>query len=94
MGLYSPRELGEDIMGGYPDGTSTGDPRAPWNQPTAPECRDCENTIVNEDDHTQGCMNEGMGPNEIYTQREEDARAERAERRMEEQRLREASTNN
>lgn len=77
-------------MGGYPDGTGAGDPRAPWNQPPTPECRDCGETITREDDHQAGCSNEGMNAGELYTQREEDAEIERAERRMEEQRLQEA----
>jgi hypothetical protein len=80
-------------MSRYPDGTSSGDPRAPWNQPPAPECRDCEETITRASDHEPSCSNEGMGPSELYTQREEDARIERAERRMEEQRLQEALDN-
>lgn len=77
-------------MGRYPPGTSAGDPRAPWNQPPAPECRDCEQTIARAGDHNEDCSNEGMGPSELHAQREEDARIERAERRMEEQRLQEA----
>lgn len=80
-------------MGGYPPGTSAGDPRAPWNQPPAPECRGCEQTIARAGDHNEGCSNEGMGPNELYGQREEDAQIEQAERQMEERRLQEALDN-
>jgi hypothetical protein len=43
--------------------------------------------IRTEYDHQEGCLREGMGPNEIHTQREEDAKAQRAENRLEEQRL-------
>jgi hypothetical protein len=77
-------------MGGYPPGTNGGDPKAPWNDPPLPECRGCNNTIASEGDHEASCRNENMSPSELYNQREEDARAEKAERRMEEQRLKEA----
>lgn len=77
-------------MSRYPEGTHAGDPNAPWNQPPDPDCGDCENTIATPDDHTAGCTNKGMGPSELYAQREEDAKIEKAERRMDEQRLQKA----
>lgn len=77
-------------MGRYPDGTSAGDPRAPWNQPEAPECRGCGQIIHQSTDHDPDCPNGGMEAHELLAQREEDAKVERAERRMDEQRLQEA----
>lgn len=73
-------------MSNYPAGAES-DPRAPYNQPPAPECRDCGEIIGQEEDHKHGCLNEGMCAGEMYRQREEDAKIERAERRMEEQRI-------
>ena len=78
-------------MSGYPPGVSAGTPNAPWNQPAAPECGYCEEIIHDEGDHSDDCANAGMNANEIYIQREEDAKAARAEAKMEEQRLQERS---
>jgi len=35
------------------------DPQAPWNEPEAPECPDCMETIVDQDDHTEWCEFQG-----------------------------------
>lgn len=74
-------------MGNYPPGTSASDSRAPWNQPPSPECHYCDETIASGGDHEPGCRDEGLGPNEILHQREEDAKIEQAERQMDEQRI-------
>jgi len=79
-------------MSNYPAGAES-NPRAPYNQPPTPHCRECEQTIHREGNHEQGCLNEGMSAGELCQQREEDAKVERAERRMEEQRIESRSQN-
>lgn len=78
-------------MSGHPPSISAGTPNAPWNQSDAPECGYCEEIIYDEDDHNEGCVSAGMDPNELYIQREEDAKAAKAEAKREEQRLQERS---
>ncbi|WP_147439929.1 hypothetical protein [Haloarcula sp. Atlit-7R] len=73
-------------MSNYPAGAES-DPRAPYNQPPVPECRGCGEKIGHGDDHERGCPNEGMCAGELLQQREDDAKIEQAERRMEEQRI-------
>ena len=73
-------------MSNYPAGAES-DPRAPYNQPPAPECRGCGELIGHEEDHEEGCQNKGLCMGELLRQREKDAEIERAERRMEEQRI-------
>jgi hypothetical protein len=63
------------------------DPNAPFNQPEAPECGDCGNRIHKASSHDRGCINEGLNARELLTRREEDAKHERAEGRLEEQKI-------
>jgi hypothetical protein len=69
-----------------PPGTAN-DPNAPFNQPPAPECRSCGNRIFNAGDHESGCDDEGLAADELLTRREEDAKHERAEQRLEEEKI-------
>jgi len=32
---------------------------APWNEPEAPECPDCQSTVVDVDDHKEWCEFKG-----------------------------------
>jgi len=63
------------------------DPNAPFNQPPAPECRSCGNRIRDQDDHKSGCADDGLNGRELLARREEDAKHERAEQRLEEMKI-------
>lgn len=63
------------------------DPNAPFNQPPAPECRSCGSRIFKTGDHESGCDDEGLDADGLLTRREEDAKHERAEQRLEEQKI-------
>lgn len=63
------------------------DPNAPFNQLPAPECRGCQNRIRRAGDHESGCNQAGLNADELLTRREEDAKHERAEWRLEEQKI-------
>lgn len=65
--------------GGYPPGTSAGDPRAPWNDPEPPKCGACRNRIkasgpAAEEFHDEDCPNKWMGPQDIADAQQEAAR--------------------
>ena len=46
-------------MSNLPPGAAT-DPNAPWNQREPPFCDECENYIVEADDHDPWCPDRGM----------------------------------
>jgi hypothetical protein len=71
----------------YPPGVSAGTKRAPWNDKPAPECRCCGELIRGGRDHEEGCDLAGLNAGELYRRREEDAKAEEADRRVHEERL-------
>lgn len=69
--MRRPRGLGGSNL---PPGTSPGDPRAPWNDPPAPECPDCRETIQNGGDHAGECEMNGATPEEVAEAIEEAAK--------------------
>lgn len=71
----------------YPPGVNSGTKNAPWNQDPIIDCDYCGKPLDNEPDHNQyegeECPNEGLTLNQHYENQE----ADRAEMKMEEQRL-------
>jgi hypothetical protein len=74
-------------MSDYLPPGAASDPNAPFNQPPALECRSCGNRIFKAGDHESGCDDEGLDADELLTRREEDAKHERAEQQLEEQKI-------
>lgn len=65
---------------------AAGDPNAPWNQPEPPTCGDCEQSIRDADDHTDGCEMGHMEPEDIIEAEQAAAQELRMEARREAER--------
>ena len=55
----------------YPPGVSSGTRNAPWNEKPAPTCPDCTETIVEVEDHDDGCPISKADPEELHRINEE-----------------------
>lgn len=75
-------------MSPYPPGVNASTRTAPWNQPEAPECGCCRETIHTGDDHSENCENRGLNASELREQRARDAKHDRAEAKLEDRRFR------
>lgn len=75
--------------GGYPPGVNAGTPNAPWNDEPVQECEFCGG-VYTEDGHEdvdgEPCPNDGM----TMTDLKDAAKAEKAERQMDQRRINEA----
>ncbi|MFD1643544.1 hypothetical protein [Halohasta litorea] len=71
----------------FPSHINPNSSRAPWNAPPAPECPDCERVIHDGRDHEADCPLAGVDDEELHRQLVEDAEADTAEQRFEQQRV-------
>ena len=71
----------------YPPNVNPNSSRAPWNQPAAPECPDCERIIHEFEDHDSDCPLWGMDSVELHQELVEQAEADKADRQFEQQRV-------
>lgn len=87
--LAPDRSGGKRPMSNYPPGIGPGTTGAPWNEPPEPECDCCGNHIDSPSDHEIGCELSECSRDDLYRRYEEDAKIEKAERRLEDRRVEE-----
>jgi len=71
------------MAGNYPPGAEN-DPRAPYNQPPAPVCDGCGETILSEESHQEGCSWSDIEVERLREEQEKAAEIEHAEMQLEE----------
>lgn len=71
----------------YPPNVNPNDRRAPWNQPPAPECPDCDQVIHDCGDHDPNCTLAGMDSVELHRELVEQAESDKADIQFEQQRI-------